>query len=126
MTFEVSTESVRRLLEIGYVAAGNGWFAEAETIFAAIAAVRPESSAPAIGRAVSALNRGAGADAVSLLDHELKVRPDEPLTRAFLGLALRRAGRRAESDRVLESLQDSADAVAANMARSLLAPNLGA
>ena len=126
MTFKVSAESLRRLLEIGYVAAGNGYFAEAETIFRGLAAVRPESSAPAIGRAVSALNRGMAADAVGVLEAERKRSPDDALVQAFLGLALQSAGRNAESTAALAALTETADPVAAAMAKALLVPNSGA
>ena len=126
MKFEVGVDSLRRLLEIGYVAAGNGYFAEAETIFRGVAAMRPESSAPVIGRAVSALNRGMAAEAVRLLEAERQRSPDDALVQAFLGLALRSAGRNAESTAALAALSDSADAVAAAMAQALLVHNSGA
>src|SRR5688572_26663371 len=109
MSFEVGAESLRRLLEVGYVAAGNGYFAEAEAIFRGLAAVRPDSSAPAIGRAVSALNRGMAGDAVGLLEAERKRSPSDALVQAFLGLALRSAGRNAESTAALAALTENAD-----------------
>lgn len=126
MNFEVGADALRRLLEIGYVAAGNGYFAEAETIFRGVAAVRPQSSAPAIGRAVTALNRGMAAEAVRLLEIERQRSPDDALVQAFFGLALRSAGRNAESTAALAALSDSADPVAAAMAQALLVSKSGA
>jgi predicted Zn-dependent protease len=126
MKFEVGADSLRRLLEIGYVAAGNGYFAEAETIFRGVAAMRPGSSAPAIGRAVAALNRGMASEAVRLLETERQRSPQDALVQAFLGLALRGAGRNAESTAALAALTDSDEPAAAAMAKALLVPNSGA
>ena len=123
---EIAADALRRLLEIGYVAAGNGYFAEAETIFAGVAAARPESFAPAIGRAVAALNRGAAAEAVRVLEAERSRHPREALLQAFLGLALRQVGCNAESAAALEPLVAGADPLAAAIARNLLAPTAGA
>jgi len=126
MDFSVSADSVRRLLEIGYIAAGNGYFADAELIFRGVAAVRPESSAPAIGRAVAALNRGAAGEAVRLLEAERERSPSDALSQAFLGLALRSAGRNAEATAALEAATKSGDPIAAAMAQALLVPSAGA
>jgi Flp pilus assembly protein TadD len=126
MDFGVSAASVRRLLEIGYIAAGNGLFADAELIFRGVAAVRPESVAPAIGRAVAALNRGDAAEAVRRLEAERERSPDDPLLQAFLGLALRSAGRNAESVALLTTLIENPNSVAAAMAKAILVPNTGA
>jgi predicted Zn-dependent protease len=126
MDLEISAESLRRLLEIGYVAAGNGRFSDAETIFRGVAAVRPGSSAPVIGRAVAALNRGAASEAVVLLEAERNRSPDDAMVQAFLGLALQSAGRNAEGAATLAAVMESADPLAATMARSLLVPSTGA
>jgi len=126
MDFGISAASVRRLLEIGYIAAGNGYFVEAEAIFRGLSAVRPTSPAPTIGRAVSALNRGMASEAVLLLESERDRSPGDALVQAFYGLALRSAGRNAESAAVLAVLTENPDPVAAAMAQALLLPNTGA
>ena len=123
MDLEISAESLRRLLEIGYVAAGNGRFADAETIFRGVAAVRPQSTAPTIGRAVAALNRGAAGEAVAILAAERVRSPSDALVQAFLGLALKSAGRNAEGAATLAAVAECADPVASTMAQSLLIPN---
>jgi predicted Zn-dependent protease len=87
--------------------------------------VRPESSAPSIGRAIAALNLGALADAVRLLETERQRSPNDALVQAFYGLALRSAGRNAESAAALAAITKNADPVAAAMAQALLVPNSG-
>lgn len=100
-----STELVRTLMEVGYVAIGFGRFADAETIFAGVQAARPESELPAIGRAVVRLNSGRPQDAVRLLEGEaLKRNPDSDLAKSFLGLALKQTGENSRSRQLLEDV----------------------
>jgi tetratricopeptide (TPR) repeat protein len=126
MDAALDADDLRLLLEIGYVAAGNGYFQEAEAIFRGVAAKRPESTAPSIGRAIAALNRGSAAEAAAILETERTRCPQDDLLRAFLGLALKSAGRTAESVALLNAVLDSADPTAANLARALLSSNSGA
>lgn len=119
----VTTELVRDLMEIGYVAAGRGLAPLAEQIFAGVEAARPESDAPAIGRAVAALNAGEPADAAEILRNSLQTHPESDVVRAFFGLALRRAGMTQQSDQVLNELvATSRDPSAAALADAILHP----
>ena len=87
-----STGQVKRLMEIGLVAAGNGYTTDAETIFAGIQAVRPESELPVIGRAFVKMNSGQLQDSIHLLRAALERNPDSDLALSFLGAALKFSG----------------------------------
>ncbi|MEM6654264.1 MAG: tetratricopeptide repeat protein [Planctomycetota bacterium] len=120
---ELTTETVQQLMEIGYVAAGAGRFADADAIFAAVQAARPESEYPQIGRAVVCLNADRTPEAIAILRGALQINPDSDLAMAFLGFALRQAGLTQQSDEVLKQVIDAGgqpEAVA--VARSLLDP----
>lgn len=118
---EVNTETVQSLMEIGYVAVGCGYFAEAEAIFAGVQAARPASELPQLGRAMAKLNAGQVNEAISLLRGALETNPDSDLAMSFLGLALRKAGLGQASRDVLDQViraNHQPEAVA--LARSLL------
>jgi hypothetical protein len=121
-TFEIGTPLIRLMMEIGYLATGNGFPTEAEAIFEGVRAVRPGSEVPIIGLAVSRMNAGHPLEAVSLLEEQaLRLNPESELTRGFLGLALRLAGHTARSQSVLEELAAKAtNPIAGGMARALL------
>lgn len=87
-----STEQVQRLMEIAFVATGNGLTSDAETIFAGIQAVRPESELPIIGRAIIKMNSGQLQDSIHLLREALLHNPDSDLGLSFLGVALQLSG----------------------------------
>lgn len=120
---EVSTAQVRAMMEIGYLAAGNGFRAEAESIFEAIRVLRPDSEMPVIGLAVVKIAGGQPLEAATLLeDQALKQHPDSALARSFLGLALKLAGHGGRSRAVLEEVAAAGgESEAVVMARSLLA-----
>lgn len=120
---EISTDLVKLLMEIGYVAVGSGLSAEAAAIFAGVEAARPESELPAIGLAVSQMNSGRADEAVrTLRDKALVRKPDSQIAKSFLGLALKLAGFQADSRALLsEVVQANAHAEAVAMAQSLLA-----
>lgn len=79
-------------MEIAFVAAGNGLTSDAETIFAGIQAVRPESELPIIGRAIIKMNSGQLQDSIHLLREALLHNPDSDLGLSFLGVALQLSG----------------------------------
>ena len=87
-TFEIGTPLIRLMMEIGYLAAGNGFSAEAEAIFEGLHAVRPGSEIPFIGLAVTRMNAGRPLEAASLLEEQaLRLSPASELAQGFLGLA---------------------------------------
>jgi predicted Zn-dependent protease len=111
------------MMELGYLAAGSGFKAEAESIFEAVQVLRPDSEMPVIGLAVVKIASGQPLEAVSLLERRaLRIDPDSALARSFLGLALRLAGHGSRSHAVLEEVAAAGDeSEAVTMARSLLA-----
>ena len=122
-TFEIGTPLIRLMMEIGYLATGNGFSAEAEAIFEGLRAVRPGSEIPFIGLAVTRMNAGRPLEAASLLEEQaLRLSPASELAQGFLGLALRLAGHTGRSQSVLEDLAAKAtNPCAGAMARALLA-----
>lgn len=119
----LTTETLQSLMEAGYVAAGRGLAPLAERIFAGVEAARPDSDAPAIGRAVLALNVGDAAAAVELLRGALAKHPDSDVTKSFLGLALRQAGLNQQCEQVLGDVVGAGrDPAAKALAEAILHP----
>ncbi len=111
------------MMEIGYLAAGNGFKAEAESIFEALRALRPTSEMPIIGLAVVRIGAGQPLEAAALLeDQALRINPESALAKGFLGLAFKLAGHSGRSQAILEEVVTTgADPEAVNLARNLLA-----
>jgi hypothetical protein len=119
----VNADVLQQLMEVGYVAAGHGLTPFAERIFAGVEAVRPESDAPAIGRAMAALNAGAPAEAVSELRAAAEKFPQSEMIKSFLGLSLQMAGMNSEGAALLQDLvANGGDASAKAMAHAILHP----
>lgn len=121
-SLEDDPELPKLLLEIGYMAAGTGLFAQADTIFHGLAAHRPDSELPWVGVAVARMNAGQPDEATRILREEaLKRVPGSDVAKSFLGLSLKLAGYNAESVRVLEEVVATGQETSAvAMARSLL------
>lgn len=112
----------QRLAELGFVAAGKGWLAQASQLFSCLIDLAPRRALPHIGLALALLNGGRPDDALRVLeradklvaegdvassDAEMSDRRDESaLIRAFYGVALKLAGHTTESFRILQSLSD--------------------
>ncbi len=119
---EFDTALVKLLMEVGYLATGNGFSDEARTIFRGVAAARPESEYPLIGLAVVEMNEGNLQEAVRLLEKARKLNPESWLAASFMGLAYKLSGETTKSRAVLEEVVARAkDATAVSMARALLA-----
>lgn len=119
----VNADVLQKLMEAGYVAAGHGLAPFAERIFAGVEAARPDNEAPAIGRAVAALNAGQPAEAVATLREAAQRFPKSELILSFLGLALQMAGMNNESATILREVAANGDDPQAKaMADALLNP----
>ncbi|CAM2005070.1 tetratricopeptide repeat protein [Acanthopleuribacter pedis] len=120
---EIPQQSVQDLMEVGYLAGGYGYFKDAIAIFEGLSAVRPDSEYPHIGLAMTHLGMKQTEDAVRILrDNALPKNPENPLTKAFLGLALMQAGLNGESESVLNQvIDDNQNETAVELARNLLA-----
>ena len=98
----LEADDARLLTEIGMLAAGRGDVQHADTIFNALRRLRPGRAYPLVGLAVARLNAGQADEAVHLLENvALADGPEQGVVRAWCGLALQLAGRRAESLKVL-------------------------
>lgn len=116
----LSADDARLLAEVGFLAAGAGDAARAETIFNALRRLRPDRAYPVVGLAVAWMNANRAPDAVRLLEGAMAPDPaDRALLDAWRGFALQLAGRRAESVRLLETLA-MGESEGARLARGLL------
>lgn len=108
-------------MEIGFVAAGNGLYREAEQIFIGIEAVRPESELPLVGRAFIRMNAGKPQSAIPLLKESLEINPDSDMALCFLGIASKLAGMSQASVEVFEQvIQANQTPEAIDLAQAML------
>ena len=84
----LSSDDVRLLVDIGFMALSHGFVAPAADIFAGIVAARPAQEAGHIGNALVLLHKGEVDAAVTIL----RRLPPTDSARLFLGLAVSRAG----------------------------------
>lgn len=120
----VSVETLQRLTEVGYLACGHQLDGLAQQIFDGVAALRPDSDAPAIGRGLAALCRGDAGLAVELLQAARDAHPESDAVRSFLGLALKLAGLNQQSETILREVASAGrDPQAAAMAHAILHPS---
>ena len=118
---EIKAQVLQKLTEIGLVAAGRGMLSEAETIFAALEAVRPESEIPLVGRAIAHLNRNSTAAAVRLLEQALSKNADSQIAKTFLGVANLSAGMNAAAETQLQqAIEVDPHSDSATLAKALL------
>lgn len=117
----IDSSLLQLLMEIGYLAAGRGLTGAAERIFTGVQAVRPESSYPAISMAIARINAGDFTTAAQYLLEEVAAgRPDNDLSKAFLGMALHLNGMNHESSQILaEVIDNNQDPVAVELAKGL-------
>lgn len=119
---DVEQKLLQLLMESGYLAAGYGMTADAESIFEGLAVARPDSAYPLIGKAFTKMSLGAHEEAAEMLRDQLDVDSAEAhMARSFMGMALLLAGKADESRRVLDSVvQANLDPEAVNLAQALL------
>ncbi|MDR1528685.1 MAG: hypothetical protein LBS22_03840 [Puniceicoccales bacterium] len=118
----VSTEVVRCLMDIGYVAVGRGLQSQATNIFNGIIAARPSSELPLIGLAVCKLNFGYVVDAAKILaEQALRLNPNSGIAKCFLAVAIKALGNEQEAcDLMHQICDDTTDPAAKAMAESFL------
>ena len=118
---EVPTEIVKLLMEIGYIAGGQGLFKESRAIFEAVKAAREDSEYPLIGMAVTELNAGEYNRALELLEEAEQLNAENYLTKSFKGLTYKLIGEITKAKEVLkEVVANAKEEEALNMARALL------
>ncbi|CUI27988.1 hypothetical protein BI147_19090 [Achromobacter xylosoxidans] len=120
--FVLDADDARILAEVGFLAAGRGDVAHADSIFLALRALRPGRAYPWLGLAVARLNADSADEAVRLLEQgEVSAPGERALLTAWRGLALQLAGRKAESTRLLRACAQGGEGdEGAALARSLL------
>lgn len=117
----VSAETLRLLADIGFMATSGGFSPQAASLFNAVGQARPQSVLPHIGNALNSMNMNRHQEALEILEKKaLKLEPENPTVKAFMGMALMMLGRNSESERCLTALISSDDALAANLASNLL------
>lgn len=118
---DVERKLLSLLMEVGHIAGAYGLTVDAEVIFEGLAAVRPQSPYPVIGKAVVFLNRGEPQAAVNVLE-KANFSDDEEgdLGRAFLALALNAAGFSSAAFKTCEQLESSTNQTAREMANAIL------
>jgi hypothetical protein len=118
---DVQSQWLQLLMEIGYVACGQGKPSQAKIIFNGIGAVRPNSELPIIGLAMALINLGKLTAAGDVLMR--KARPLNPKNRiinVLMAMIFRMSGEFGPSDELLdEVIQENDDLEAANFAAQL-------
>ncbi|MEI6413241.1 MAG: tetratricopeptide repeat protein [Pseudomonadota bacterium] len=124
MAVDISSEWVRRIGEVGFLAAGHGQVEAAHRIFDGLVAIRPDSEYPWIGKAIAELQVGRETEALRLLrDEAIKRNPHSPEAQVFVGLALKRAGRGSEAEATLQAVSKAhPEQAAGQMAKAFLEP----
>jgi len=106
----IDEDIVKLLGQLGFMAGGRRMVAEADAITKALELLRPDSERPLIIRAFAQLNANNATEAVRILqDQALKINPQSTLAKGFLGLALHKAGRMGERDKVLNEVIEAGD-----------------
>ncbi len=118
----VSDETIKKIADIGFMAATNGMSKHAFGIFCALEKVRPDSVLPSLGFATVFINKKMNQEALEILHKEAMPKdPDSPAVKAFIGLALMLEGRNKESENTLSSVSATGEVEARAMAEELLA-----
>ena len=113
----LTSEDVRLLVDLGFVALSAGLDREAQTIFAGVRAARPGQEAAPLGMAMVHMARNDLDKAVATL----RALPPSDAATTYLGLALMRRGDRAEGRRILLGVvETSAGTPFAALARAAL------
>lgn len=117
----IPSEMVQLLMQLGYVACGQGKPSAARIIFKGVAAVRPNSELPLIGLAIATLHQGKLDEAMDiLLKNAARINPKNQITKALLGMLLRMAQRFNQSNVLLqEVIEDGNDSEAVALAKEL-------
>ena len=105
-----SPEILEQLSEAGFLASECGLHGSAETIFACLTAIKPESPSPLIGAAMVRARRGDVEAAIEQLRGVVERHADSEMAKAMLGTLLvhsERRGALALFDEVLATGRDS-------------------
>ncbi|UYM15550.1 hypothetical protein [Endozoicomonas euniceicola] len=113
---------IKTLADIGFMATSNNMSKQAFAIFYGLEQARPDSPVPHIGYALQYMNKKLHKHALDILHKKaLPLDKDNPITKAFIGLALMFEGRNKESEDFLSEVSTQGDDSAKIMAKELLA-----
>jgi len=113
----LTSEDLRLLADIGFIAGSRGLNEHAGAMFEAIRALRPEQEAGFLGGAMIRILEGDPATAVK----ELEKAPVTPATRTFLGIALVQEGNPSKGREVLQAVVSTVPGTAyAQLAQDVL------
>jgi hypothetical protein len=119
----LTRDELRQLAEIGFLACGARNVRAAQAIFEALRVLQPERAYPYLGLAMARMSADDPDGAVRILREQgLPLNPLDEDLHVFLGIALRAAKRRGESDRVLGNLLavQAPDSPERRLARAML------
>ena len=120
-SFDLEPEEARLLLQTALVATGKNLFKSAAGILAALEAFRPDEVSVAVAKVILMISLQDFDLALTFLDGEALVKwPDSAMLKAFRGMALIRAGRKADAVGCLAEAAKSEDPAAANLAQGML------
>ncbi|AMO56048.1 hypothetical protein GZ77_04270 [Endozoicomonas montiporae] len=112
---------VKTLADIGFMATSNNMPKQAFAIFYGLEKARPDSPLPHIGYAFQYMNKKLHRDALDILHKKaLPLDENNPVTKAFIGMALMFEGRNKESEDYLADVSAADDESAKIMANELL------
>jgi hypothetical protein len=100
----LTSQDLRLMADIGFMAASGGFKAQATAIFAAIHIMRPQHEAGLLGGAIVHILSGDYRAATRMLEKA----PVTPATRAFLGIALIHEGNAVKGRRLLQTVVETA------------------
>ena len=116
-----SSETRKKLVEIGLLSAGAGDIVATRTIFDGIAAIRPESEVPLVGKAIAELCTGRYRTAVQLLREAVEKNPENDVAMGLLALALHNCGlNEASSTVAAQVVNDGENTEAIELAQAIL------
>lgn len=121
--FDLTADEARLLLNIALMAVGRNRFNSAARILAALERFRPDAPEVAVAKAIALLSALKYAECLDFIDGEaLRRFPDNPMLRAFKGMALIRLGRAEDAQEILGKVceQSERDPAAAQLAADLM------
>ncbi|MGI9505073.1 MAG: tetratricopeptide repeat protein [Geminicoccaceae bacterium] len=119
----VDSATVRRIVELGYIAAYQGFSKECQIISSAVGIMRPKSAAPHVGQAMAAMQRGDLPEAICILRFKaMPLEPENLAIKAMMCLYMALAGQISEAQRSLDGLltDENSDQPGANLVRAVL------
>ena len=117
----ITTETLKIIADIGFMATSCGMSGSSNKIFHGISKARPDSVLPHIGQALNLMNTGNPQQALETLEKKAALlEPQNQIVQAFLGMALMMLGRNTECEQCLQKVKKSKDGMAQVLATELL------